>query len=105
MKLIKTMLVLAVFIFTAGCATGRSPVSPGFLVTFVEGSESVTPNALGSKRGSACATNVLGWVAFGNASIQAAAKDAGITKISHVDYSTNSILMLYATSCTKVYGE
>ena len=40
---------------------------------------------LGSKKGEATATGVLGWFAFGDASVQKAAKDGGITKISHID--------------------
>lgn len=65
----------------------------------------VTSNALGTKVGQASATSILGIVGTGDASIQAAAKKAGITKISHVDESATSVLGIYAKYTTTVYGE
>lgn len=105
MRITKILLVLAASILITSCAAGRSPVSAGFFFSNVGGPEGVSSNTLGSKHGSACALNVLGLFAAGDASINAAAKNGGITKVSHVDYSTSSILMLYANSCTEVYGE
>lgn len=48
---------------------------------------------------------MLGLVATGDASIEAAAKAGGITKIHHVDFENFSILGIYATFTTVVYGD
>ena len=62
-------------------------------------------NVVGTKVGKASAVNVLGIVATGDASINAAAKDAGIKKISHVDQEEVSVLGLFSKVTTFVYGE
>ena len=91
-------------VLSTGCAAGRAPVT-GFIYTDVKDSASVTGNSLASKRGTAQATSILGWVGQGDASAQAAAQAGGIKKISHVDYHTTSILGVYAPYTTDVYGE
>jgi hypothetical protein len=55
--------------------------------------------------GTSVATSILGLIATGDASIEAAAKAGGISKIHHVDYQAMSILGLYSTFTTVVYGE
>ena len=57
------------------------------------------------KQGEACAKSVLGVYAFGDASIETAKKNAGITKVATVDHATTNILYLYGQYCTVVYGE
>jgi hypothetical protein len=44
-------------------------------------------------------------IATGDASIDSAAKSAGIKTIHHVDYQSKSILGLYAEFTVIVYGE
>ncbi|MDB9093433.1 TRL-like family protein, partial [Parabacteroides distasonis] len=66
---------------------------------------SATANTLGSKKGEATATSILGLVAYGDASIQKAAKEAGITKISHVDQQSKSVLGLFSKYTVIVYGD
>ncbi len=58
-----------------------------------------------NKVGTASATSILGLVATGDASITAAARKAGITKIHHVDAETQSILGIITTYTIKVYGQ
>lgn len=65
----------------------------------------VTGNKLGSKVGVGTNTGILGLVAFGDAGINTAAKSAGITRISHVDVKTMSILGIFTTQKYYVYGE
>ena len=65
----------------------------------------VTSNALGTKVGQAEALSVLGIAAVGDAGIQKAAKQAGITKISHVDKKVFSVLGLFTKVTYTVYGE
>jgi len=47
----------------------------------------------------------FGIVASGDASITAAMKNGGITKIHHVDYHSMQVLGLYAEMTTTVYGD
>jgi ABC-type glycerol-3-phosphate transport system substrate-binding protein len=65
-----------------------------------------TSNPVGSKVGTSQATVYLYCLSFDqDASIQKAAKSAGITKISTVDIKTFNILYLYTTYETIVTGE
>jgi hypothetical protein len=58
-----------------------------------------------TKVGTASCSNILGLVATGDCSIDAAMKAGGITKVHHVDFHNNSILGIFATSTVTVYGE
>lgn len=65
-----------------------------------------TSNAVGNKVGTATATGFLSVLFFNqDASIQQAAKNGGITKISTVDIKHTSILGLVVTYETIVTGE
>ncbi|MDO4949875.1 MAG: TRL domain-containing protein [Bacteroidales bacterium] len=64
-----------------------------------------TSNPVGNKCGEASTTRILGLGGSDNIGINRAAKDGGITRISHVDYSTFSFLGLYTKMTTRVYGE
>lgn len=68
---------------------------------------SVTSNTISdnAKVGKSNHISVLGIVAVGDGGINAAAKNAGIKKISHVDEQKTSILGVYTKSETIVYGE
>jgi len=57
------------------------------------------------KRGEATCTSVLGLVATGDASIEAARLNGGITKVHWVDVSVRNILGLYAEYKVVVWGE
>lgn len=90
---IKSIVVLAaVIVFTASCSL-TMPVT-------------ATSNAVGSKVGTAKATGFLGYLFFGaDASIQSAAKNGGITKISTVDIKQTNVLGIVVTYETIVTGE
>jgi hypothetical protein len=65
-----------------------------------------TSNPVGGKVGTATATGYLGILFFNaDASIQKAAKNGGITRISTVDIKQTSILNLIVTYETIVTGE
>lgn len=51
------------------------------------------------------ATNILGLIATGDASLEAAMRESGIKKIHHVDQEVTSILGLWSTYTIIVYGE
>lgn len=58
------------------------------------------------KTGRACAHGVLGLVAWGDASQQAAANDGGITKVYAADETRMGVLaFVYREYCTVVSGE
>ena len=77
----------------------------GAVYTAYSEPELVTSNVVGSKVGTAQTTSILGIIATGDGSIEKAAKSAGITKISHVDKKTSSVLGIYTTCKYFVYGE
>ena len=58
-----------------------------------------------SKVGMATSQSYLGLIAVGDSSIQAACKDGGISKISHVDWKVKNILGFMGEYTTTVYGE
>lgn len=65
-----------------------------------------TSNNVGAKCGTATETRILGFFPFkGDHGINAAAKNGGIKKISHVDVQTDNTLFLITKTTTKVYGE
>ena len=93
MKQIRTLLGMLVFAAVmSGCAL-TLPVN-------------ATSNTVGSKVGTAKATGYLGVLFFDqDASIMAAARNGGITKISTVDIKSTSVLGIVVTYETIVTGE
>ena len=89
-------------LLSVGCA--KSPVVGG-IYTDVKDGLAVTVNAGSSKVGTAEAKSYLGLVALGDASIQTAAREAGITRIHHVDYQAKSYVGLYTIYTVIVYGD
>ena len=90
-----------------GCAVAPSPL-PGSIYTdikFPSYYQGVDTSGPGSKRGEAQSTSVLGIVATGDSSIEAAARNGGIKKIHTADTHSTSVLGLYATYTTVVTGE
>ncbi len=98
----KFLAIAAATVLMTGCV--KSPVIGG-LYTNVKDGVAVTANAGSSKVGTAEAKGYVGVIALGDASIQAAAKSAGITRIHHVDYQAKSYLGFYTVYTTIVYGE
>jgi len=64
-----------------------------------------TSNSIGKKIGTAKANIFLGLTFGGDYSIQTAAKNGGITKISTVDVKYKNVLNLYMSRTTIVTGE
>jgi hypothetical protein len=105
MKKIKTVLCMSTAIaMLSSCAIVRSPLT-GFIYTDMKSPMAITSNSGSSKVGMAKAQSILGIAATGDASIEAAAKSAGITKIHHVDEHGTSILGIVASYEVIVYGE
>ncbi|MGD1001436.1 MAG: TRL-like family protein [Candidatus Brocadiia bacterium] len=88
--------------------TGCSAMALGPVVAMVtvdeKGPVSVGDMKAGMKVGVAQAEGIL-VVAYGDASIVAAMKNANITRVHHVDNETFNVLGIYARYKTIVYGE
>ncbi len=91
-------------LFLGGCAMAMSPVT-GFVYMDVKAPVAATSNTAAAKTGTAKAESYLGWIGVGDASIEAAMKSGGITKVQHVDSHAWSILGIYAKYTITVYGE
>jgi len=86
-----------------GCSSLRQPVIGG-IYSDVVASQDVSSNQAGNRVGQACATSILGLVATGDASVEAARRAGGITLITSVDGQSSNILFIYAKYCTIVRG-
>ncbi len=89
----------------ASCSTISTGAGIGALYTGTSEGKIATSNTVGTKVGTSSSIGVLGLVVVGDASIQEAANKAGIKKISHVDVQKTSVLGLFASYKTVVYGE
>lgn len=98
----KILAAASAALLLAGCV--KSPLVGG-LYTDVKDGLAVTGNAGSSKVGTAEAKSYLGLVALGDASIQTAAREAGITRIHHVDYQAKSYVGIYTIYTVIVYGD
>lgn len=81
---------------------------PGCLYAHVKSplDEDLQETKLGTKVGMASNHEILGLVAWGDASTQAAAKNGGITTLNHADQEWFSILwFVYGRQTTIVYGD
>jgi len=85
-----------------GCATSY-PV--GGILTDITLPAGVTEHAAAKKTGVAKCQSILALVANGDCSIEAAKKDGGITKVSHVDWKANNVLGIIGNYEVRVYGE
>ena len=108
-RVIVAVTATVVVAFIAGCAGfgAYPPTTFGLVYTEYSGpSGHDFDNNVGMlKVGKACASNILGIVATGDASIEAAKKNGDIKKIAHIDYTSKNIILVYAQYCTVVYGE
>ena len=95
-KTFKALAAVVLCALVSSCATISTPVT-------------ATTNPLGSKCGVAKSTLYLGGLFSSKGEengIDTAAKEAGITKISHVDsYTKTYCLGIVIEQITKVYGE
>lgn len=103
----KHFIVLATaVVFTLGLTScGAVTDFPGVIFMGSTKPVAVTSNPVGSKVGTAKTTNLFNIAVWGNAGVNKAAKMAGISKISHVDVKTTSILTIFCTKTYYVYGE
>lgn len=106
MRKLKLLLIVpCIALMLSSCGAFVSSPLPGVIYTDVKSPVTATSNENSTKVGTSEAVSILGWVATGDASIDAAAKSAGITKIHHVDQQSTSVLGIFAKYTIYVYGE
>ena len=104
------VLVSALVLGGAGCAGFTAPVIPptALVVTSIKAplDPDLNNTTLGTKSGTGKTMSILGLVALGDCSIEAAAKDGDIKTITHADYEYFSVLFgVYSKFVVKVYGD
>lgn len=103
------MLVVAAGMLSGCAGYFSSPVvpPPGWAFTDYAAPQDadLDETSLGNKTGTASSENVLGLVAWGDASVQTAARNGGIDQINQTDYRFFNILGVYSKYTTVVYGE
>ncbi|WP_420590433.1 TRL-like family protein [Bacterioplanoides sp.] len=105
MKLIlKAAAISGIALLATGCSLAPTPAGNGLLYTNVQYQGMANNDATAQKTGSACATNILGLFATGDASIEAAKKAGGITKVATVDAEVTSVMLFFSKYCTVVSG-
>lgn len=102
----KKIYVLTLLLFLSACTT--APFSPPqtFLYTDIKAPLSLEfdKTELGPKQGTASTYSFFGLVSAGDASIQQAARNGQIKKVTHADYEHFNFLFFQKTSVI-VYGE
>lgn len=105
MKKLNCLLVMAVVVGSlTGCAMPSNRLGHGGIYGDAIEPVAATSSSSATKSGTACSSNILGIIATGDASIDAAKKAGGITTVSTVDVETSNILTFYASVCTIVHG-
>ena len=93
----------------SGCAYYVAPVMPpsGFLFASFEAPIDTDANQtkVAPKMGASSSSSILCLFAFGDASVNSAARNGNISTIDHVDYAYLNIVFIYQKFTTKVYGE
>ena len=87
-KLSLALVALSALLFTS-CATIATPAGMGALYTDMQSGETATDNPVG----------------MGDASINTAAKKAGIKKISHIDSQKTTVFGIFSKYTIFVYGQ
>lgn len=104
MKLLKMAFLLIVGTQLSACATATSPVSGSWYMD-VKGPVGATTAFGGTAEGEACATSILGLIATGDASVEAAKKNGGIAQVVSMDHKSSNLLGLYAKYCLVIHGK
>ncbi len=109
-KLVMLLGVGALLFVLVGCAgMAWAPVIPpaGWVYTDTKApvSTEFDKAPVTTKYGMSYTENVLGLVAWGDASLDAAAKAGGLSTINYVDYQMFNVLGIYSKFTTVVYGE
>ena len=103
-KLIASASLIAFTVFFTGCAT-PFPIGAAFTDVELPIMATSIPSSSSTKKGTSSCESFLGLIAVGEASIQEAAEEGGITKITHIDWHAKNVLGVYGIYTVTVYGE
>lgn len=103
MQLFITIFLLFATLVLGGCAVVPSQAGFAFIGETKE-PITATSNSLATKTGTACAINLLGIIANGDFSVNAAKEDGKITNVATVDKDINGFFGIYSKVCTVVTG-
>jgi len=111
--MIKTIVLVGGLSLIVSCGTFLNTLEPtkgihgydnsGIIYSNTARSEDVTPE-IGSKRGVACQAQFIALMAWGDASLPAALKSGGITKLKHVSYERTRVLGTPITAYVPIYS-
>ncbi len=110
-RIVMLLGICLVSVYASGCAGfAYAPVIPpqGIIYTKIEAPistnfDGATPVA--QKSGKATAMSILGLVALGDASVDAAAREGNLSTIHYADYTLLHVFGVYTEFTTVVYGE
>lgn len=97
------IICLSVAVMFFGGCLAYTPVV-GVIVTSAQGPITATTYDQSARMGSSCAYSILGWVAWGDASINTAKNEGKIKQVASVDFDTFNLLGIYGSFCTVVRG-
>lgn len=104
MKL-KTLIAVLPLALLTGCLSAPFQ-PPSGVVSVTRAPLSTEGNwEVGSKRGEASSTSILGLYAEGDCSVGTAARNGGLKKVGHVDYEYLNIIGIWQKATVIVYGE
>ncbi len=104
----KKIVVLLTVTLLAGSSVGciGAPVVPplGLLYTNMDAPIFGGAGDVGSRRGEASVTAILGLFSWGDGSVKAAAANGGISDVKRVDYHFTNVIGIYQHYTTVVHG-
>ena len=107
----KLIAIIAAALLLSACAGYRAPVQPPIGTWYNDHtlpidivSEEGTAR-LGRNTGRSKSSSVLGLVAWGDSSVQAAAREGNLREVQHIDARYHNILGIYSSFETRVTGE
>lgn len=108
----KVLLSIVALFLIASCNSTSTGVSGGLVYNNWKDRDLTNDGRIDNgvsalKKGEACVENILGLVAFGDSSLEAAKKEGRITKVSNVDRTYTSFsfyIPFYQKGCTVALG-
>lgn len=105
----QTTLGIALLLLT-GCLGSGYPIGVIYNGTSMphqmDRMESTGPGRTGDRWGQACATGIMGAVAWGDASLDAAKKAGAVTEVHSVEFKPTLVAFgIYYRACTVVHGK
>lgn len=101
----KSILSAILALTLSGCYAGVASPVPGFLFAKVKAAQTGSASTGASKMGKATCESILGLIATGDCSIEAAKANGGLSTVQYSDVEVKNILGVYAEYTTVVRGQ